>query len=108
TTRCCRVLGFPRRHVFLASRRLGSRCAEESSMLLNGSRPPRHRIAHVALQLQTGGMEKLLVEFARHADREQFELHFVSIGGRGTLADDIESAGWTVTALNTPPGLRPW
>jgi glycosyltransferase involved in cell wall biosynthesis len=52
-------------------------------------------------------MEKLLVEFARHADRERFELHFVSLGGRGSLADDLESCGWPVTALNTPSGLRP-
>ena len=34
------------------------------------------RIAHVSLQLETGGMEKLLVEFARHADRSRFALHF--------------------------------
>jgi len=34
------------------------------------------RIAHVSLGLKMGGMEKLLVEFARHADRERFKLHF--------------------------------
>jgi sugar transferase (PEP-CTERM/EpsH1 system associated) len=72
--------------------------------------PPDHlirpiRIAHVALQLDTGGMEKLLVEFARHANRERFELVFVSLGGRGSVAEDIEACGWPVLALNAGEGL---
>jgi glycosyltransferase involved in cell wall biosynthesis len=66
----------------------------------------RIRIVHVALQLAMGGMEKLLVEFARHADRERFDLRFISLGTRGSLADEIEACGWPVTALNTPPGVR--
>lgn len=52
-------------------------------------------------------MEKLLVEFARHVDRRRFELRFVSLSTRGVLADEIESLGWPVTALEEPPGLRP-
>src|SRR5262245_15624197 len=67
----------------------------------------RIHIAHVALQLQTGGLEKLLVEFARHADRQRFDLRFLSLGGRGSVADEIEACGWPVAALETPPGLRP-
>jgi glycosyltransferase involved in cell wall biosynthesis len=54
-----------------------------------------------------GGLEKLLVEFARHADRSCFDLHFISMGHRGILADDIEAAGWPVTALDEPTGLHP-
>lgn len=64
------------------------------------------RIAHVALQLDTGGMERLLVEFARHADRRRFALTFIALGPRGRIADDIEQCGWPVTALNTRPGVR--
>src|SRR6185295_7074163 len=56
------------------------------------------RIAHVALQLETGGMERLLVDFARHADRRRFDLRFVALGSRGRLADEIEAAGCPVTA----------
>src|SRR5437588_5772533 len=67
----------------------------------------RLRVAHVTLGLDMGGQEKLLVEFARHADRRRFELHIVSLGGRGVLADDIEALGWPVTTLNTPTGLHP-
>jgi sugar transferase (PEP-CTERM/EpsH1 system associated) len=68
---------------------------------------PRLRVVHVVLQLDTGGMEKLLVEFARHADRTRFDLRFVSLTTRGRVADELESLGWPVEALHTPPGLRP-
>lgn len=63
------------------------------------------RIAHVGLQLDVGGMEKLLVEFAQHADRQRFELLFVSLGERGSLAEDIEASGWPVIALERAEGL---
>jgi glycosyltransferase involved in cell wall biosynthesis len=65
------------------------------------------RVVHVVGQLEMGGMEKLLIEFARHADRKRFDLHFVSLGKRGILADEIEGLGWDVTALESKPGLRP-
>jgi glycosyltransferase involved in cell wall biosynthesis len=67
----------------------------------------RLRVVHVALQLDVGGMEKLLVEFARHADRARFDLRFVSLGARGRVAEEIEECGWPVEALNEPQGLRP-
>jgi glycosyltransferase involved in cell wall biosynthesis len=65
------------------------------------------RIAHIALQLDTGGMERLLVEFARHVDRGRFELQFIAFGAKGRVAADIESCGWPVTALEEPAGVRP-
>jgi len=64
-------------------------------------------VVHTILQLNTGGMEKLLVEFARHADRSRFQLRFVSMTSRGRFADDIEAMGWPVVALKEPEGLRP-
>lgn len=67
----------------------------------------RLRVVHVTPGLDVGGLEKLLVEFARHADRARFSLRFVSLGGRGVLADEIEECGWPVTALDAPAGLRP-
>ncbi|MBI3406902.1 MAG: glycosyltransferase [Planctomycetes bacterium] len=57
--------------------------------------------------LEVGGQEKLLVEFARHADRGLADLRFVCLGGRGALASEIEKLGWPVAALNMPPGLWP-
>ena len=67
----------------------------------------RIRVAHVTLGLDVGGQEKLLVEFARHADREEFQLFFVSLSTRGRLTADIEGLGWPVQALGEPDGLRP-
>ena len=68
----------------------------------------RLHVAHITLGLDMGGQEKLLVEFARHADRGRFKLMFVSLGGRGVLADDIEALGWPVMTLNAHrPGLKP-
>jgi glycosyltransferase involved in cell wall biosynthesis len=54
-----------------------------------------------------GGLEKMLVDLARHTDRQQFDLTFVSLGSRGELAAEIEAAGWPVLALGEPAGLRP-
>jgi glycosyltransferase involved in cell wall biosynthesis len=68
----------------------------------------RIRVVHLNVSLGVGGAEKLLVEFARHADRKRFDLRFVSLGRRGSLADDIEACGWPVTALDEPEGLRKW
>jgi sugar transferase (PEP-CTERM/EpsH1 system associated) len=69
--------------------------------------PPTLRVAHVTFGLDVGGQEKLLVEFARHGDRERFDLRFLSIGDRGPLAEDIEALGWPVMALGVPSGLHP-
>lgn len=56
--------------------------------------PPKNkrvlRIEHVALQLNRCGLDKLLVEFARHADRSRFDLRFISITGLCGLGDEIE------------------
>src|SRR5437899_5877926 len=72
------------------------------------TREKRISVVHVVGQLDMGGMEKILVEFARHADRERFSLHFVSMGRRGILADEIEALGWPVTSLGVGTGLKPW
>ncbi len=76
-------------------------------MTSNGACCRRLRILHLTQGLEVGGQEKLLVEFARHADRARFDLHFVCLGERGALARDIEACGWKVTALDRPGGLRP-
>lgn len=65
------------------------------------------RVAHVVWALEVGGMEKLLVEFARHADRGRFALHFITLHHRGVLAADIEACGWSVHAMNKASGFRP-
>src|SRR5438874_1675355 len=74
---------------------------------LNGSVQAPRRVAHITLGLDTGGQEKLLVEFARHADRRRFELFFLSLTTRGRLAEEIEALGWPVVALQERAGFRP-
>jgi glycosyltransferase involved in cell wall biosynthesis len=67
----------------------------------------RLRVAHVAESFAMGGLEKLLVAFARHADRASHALRFVAMGERGCLAEEIEAAGWPVDVLDQPLGRRP-
>lgn len=67
----------------------------------------RLRVAHVAESFAMGGLEKLLVAFARHADRAAHALRFVAMGERGCRAGEIEDAGWPVEALEQPTGRRP-
>jgi len=76
-------------------------------MAIHAYEPRRLRITHVVLQLHTGGMEKMLVEFARHADRERFHLRFICLGDRGVVADEIADQGWEVKCLGYQPGLQP-
>jgi glycosyltransferase involved in cell wall biosynthesis len=75
---------------------------------MSGLVPPAGliRVAHVCESLEVGGLEKLLVEFARHADRGWFDLRFVTLAGRGSLAGEVEALGWPVRALELGDGLR--
>lgn len=68
---------------------------------------PRRRICHVSLGLCTGGMERLLVEFARCHDRDRYELHFVALHNLGQPAEDIRRAGCQVHLLPDRRG-QPW
>lgn len=74
---------------------------------MNGKAPHPRRVAHITLGLDTGGQEKLLIEFARLADRRRFDLTFLSLTSAGRLAADIEQQGWPVLALEEPGGFRP-
>ena len=69
--------------------------------------PGTARVAHLVENLDVGGLEKLLVEFARLADRSRFTLRFLTLGHRGPLASAIEAEGWPVDSLNLESGLRP-
>jgi glycosyltransferase involved in cell wall biosynthesis len=67
--------------------------------------PGKTTVVHVAGQLEYGGLEKFLVELGRHADRDRFNLHFVSLAGRGPIAAELEALGWPVSALDIGPGV---
>ena len=59
----------------------------------------RRRVCHISLGLCTGGMERLLVEFARCHDPRHYELHFVALHNLGQPAEDIKQLGCTVHLL---------
>jgi glycosyltransferase involved in cell wall biosynthesis len=61
----------------------------------------------LALSFELGGAEKLLVEFARHADRRRFDLQFVALASDGIIGQQLRAAGCAARALNAADGLRP-
>jgi len=62
----------------------------------NGS---KIRVCHVSMCLSTGGLERLLVEFARRRNTSQFETLFVALGDTGQPAREIEELGCRVISL---------
>jgi len=59
------------------------------------SSPPdrRLRVAHVSMTLQTGGLERLLVDMARYHDAERYQPEFYALDAIGPPADDIRRYG---------------
>jgi glycosyltransferase involved in cell wall biosynthesis len=71
---------------------------------------PRHgivQVCHVSMTLRTGGLERLLVEFARKTDRRRFGLHFIALADAGPPADEIRQMGLAVRALGFPKTGKP-
>src|SRR4051812_26047316 len=62
------------------------------------------KVCHVALTLRTGGLERLLVEFARHHDRARVEPVFVSLRDEGPPAEAIRALGRAIHVLGEPRG----
>jgi sugar transferase (PEP-CTERM/EpsH1 system associated) len=57
------------------------------------------RVCHISLGLSTGGLERLLVDFARFHDRTQFEMTFVALHDAARPAAEIRELGCEVIAL---------
>jgi len=60
------------------------------------------RICHVALALETGGLERLLADLARLHNRSVFKLSFVTMRGMGRFAHEIQQIGCPVHQLQRP------
>lgn len=58
------------------------------------------RVCHVSMCLLTGGLERLLVEFGRNRDGEQFETSFVALDGLGTPAEELTAQGHQVECVS--------
>jgi len=61
-------------------------------------------VCHVSLTLRTGGLEKLLAQFARHHDRARLRPVFVSLREGGPPAEEIRATGAEVHLLGEPRG----
>lgn len=61
----------------------------------------RIRVCHVSLTLCTGGLERLLVDFARFHDRDNVEPEFLALGEVGQPADDIRELGRPVHRIDS-------
>lgn len=59
----------------------------------------RLKVCHLSMTLRTGGLERLLVDFAKFHDPQRFELAFVALGELGPPADDLRQAGFSVQSL---------
>jgi glycosyltransferase involved in cell wall biosynthesis len=57
------------------------------------------RVCHVSMCLETGGLERLLVEFARNARTGKVEPSFVALSGLGKPAQDIRELGFPVESV---------
>ncbi len=60
----------------------------------------RVRLVHLVISLDVGGLERVLVNHIRHADRTRFEVGVVCLAGPGQLAAEIEAQGVKVQALD--------
>lgn len=80
-----------------SSAEVPARLAPEHSAVAAPTR--RIRVAHLSLGLCTGGMERLLVEFARQHDPLRYELHFVALHQIGQPAEEVRAAGCQVHLL---------
>lgn len=57
-------------------------------------------VCHVSMHLKTGGLERLLVEFAKRHTRARYAPMFVALQDTGPPAEEIASLGWRVHALD--------
>lgn len=64
------------------------------------------RVCHISMCLQTGGLERLLVDFARFHDWKRFELQFLALTGDGQPAQDIRAEGCSARVLNACVKIR--
>lgn len=69
---------------------------------LAAAAPRTARVCHVSMTLRTGGLERLLVDFAKHADRRRFELSFVALADAGPPAEELRQLGFPVDVLGFP------
>ena len=61
--------------------------------------PRLFRVCHLSMGLCTGGLERLLVDFARYHDPNRFELTFVALDKVARPAEEIRQLGCNVKVI---------
>lgn len=69
----------------------------EASVTRSSARPVR--ICHVSMTLDTGGLERLLVEMSKHIDRDKLSFDFVSLCGESKPALELRDLGFQVDSF---------
>lgn len=72
---------------------------------ISAARPVR--VCHVSMHLKTGGLERLLVEFARRHDRQLVQPLFVALQDTGPPAEEISACGCPVRRINLAENGKP-
>ncbi|QDT03406.1 Glycogen synthase [Rubripirellula lacrimiformis] len=68
---------------------------------------PRIRVAHITFGLDVGGLEKLLVQFAKHADPNRYQLTVASLGQIGPIGEQLRSMDIPVVCMHRAEGFHP-
>lgn len=63
-------------------------------------------MVHVTFGLEIGGLEKLLVQYARHIAAE-YQTSFICLGCDGPIGAELRNSGYEVVTLDQPSGVRP-
>ena len=56
-------------------------------------------VCHLSMNLTTGGLERLLVDFARFGDRSRFHPQFVALNDLGQPAEEIQAQGFAAQSM---------
>ncbi|TWU47555.1 Alpha-D-kanosaminyltransferase [Rubripirellula tenax] len=67
----------------------------------------RIRVAHVTFGLDVGGLEKQIVQFAKHADPSRYHLTVASLGHIGSVGEQLRSMNVPVVCMHRDDGFHP-
>ncbi|WP_417847288.1 glycosyltransferase [Thalassoglobus sp.] len=59
----------------------------------------RLKVCHLSMTLETGGLERLLVDYGRFHDSNKFELSFVALEGIGHPAQELRESGFQIDQI---------
>ncbi|MEA3357061.1 MAG: glycosyltransferase, partial [Patescibacteria group bacterium] len=65
----------------------------------------RIRIVHIALGMDVGGIENLILSIARSIDRHKFDFSVCCLDSGGILLREVQKLGWYSYILNRRPGF---